>query len=53
VLLHLVDASGEDPEDAYHVVQGELEAYGAGLDAKEQIICSPRPMRSTAAVSPG
>ncbi len=38
VLLHLVDASGEDPEDAYHIVQSELEAYGAGLAEKEQLI---------------
>jgi GTP-binding protein len=38
VLLHLVDASGDDPIDAYGVVQGELEAYGAGLSDKPQII---------------
>jgi len=38
VLLHLIDASGEDPIDAYAVVQGELDAYGAGLSGKPQII---------------
>jgi GTPase len=38
VLLHLVDASGDDPVDAYETVCGELEAYGAGLDEKAQVI---------------
>jgi len=38
VLLHLIDASGDDPVEAWHIVQGELEAYGAGLDEKPQII---------------
>ncbi|WP_340315109.1 GTPase ObgE [Rhizorhabdus argentea] len=38
VLLHLVDASGEDPADAYEIVQGELDAYGAGLADKPQIV---------------
>ena len=38
VLLHLVDASGEDPIDGWHVVQGELDAYGAGLSDKPQVL---------------
>jgi len=38
VLLHLVDASGDDPVEAYHTVCGELEAYGAGLDEKPQVL---------------
>ena len=38
VLLHLVDASGDDPADAYDIVQGELDAYGAGLADKPQIV---------------
>ncbi|ATE66664.1 GTPase ObgE [Rhizorhabdus dicambivorans] len=38
VLLHLVDASGDDPVGAYEIVQGELEAYGAGLADKPQVI---------------
>ena len=31
VLLHLVDATSEDPAEAYEIVRGEIEAYGAGL----------------------
>lgn len=38
VLLHLVDAHGDDPVEAYHVVRGELEAYGAGLIDKPEVI---------------
>ena len=38
VLLHLVDASGDDPLEAWSVVQGELEAYGAGLEDKPQVL---------------
>jgi GTP-binding protein len=38
VLLHLVDASGDDPIDAYDIVCGELENYGAGLVDKPQIV---------------
>ena len=38
VLLHLVDASQEDVVDAYKVVRGELEAYGAGLEDKAEIV---------------
>ncbi len=38
VLLHLVDASGDDPVDAYEIVQSELENYGAGLADKPQIV---------------
>jgi len=38
VLLHLVDASGDDPMGAYETVCGELEAYGAGLDKKAQVV---------------
>jgi len=38
VLLHLIDASGDDPADAYEVVRGELDAYGAGLADKPQIV---------------
>ena len=34
VLLHLIDASGDDPIDAYEIVCGELESYGAGLADK-------------------
>ena len=38
VLLHLIDASGDDPVDSYLIVRDELEAYGAGLDEKPEII---------------
>jgi len=38
VLLHLVDASGDDPAGAYKIVQSELGNYGAGLAEKPQIV---------------
>jgi len=38
VLLHLVDGTGEDPIEAYKVIRGELEAYGAGLEDKAEIV---------------
>jgi GTP-binding protein len=38
VLLHLVDATLDDVADAYRVVRAEVEAYGAGLDEKPEIV---------------
>jgi GTPase len=38
VLLHLVDATGDDPVGAWRVVRGELDAYGAGLIDKPEVI---------------
>jgi GTP-binding protein len=38
VLLHLIDGAGDDPLDAWEIVRGELEQYGAGLDAKNEVI---------------
>ena len=38
VLLHLVDATGEDPVEAWRIVRGELDAYGAGLTEKVEVI---------------
>lgn len=38
VLLHLVDASGDDPVGAYKVVRKELDKYGADLVAKPEVI---------------
>ena len=38
VLLHLVDASGDDPVGAYRVVRKELENYGADLTEKAEVI---------------
>ncbi len=42
VLLHLVDAAGDDPLAAWRVVRGELAAYGAGLEAKPELIALSR-----------
>jgi GTP-binding protein len=42
VLLHLVDAAGEDPVEAWRVVRGELDAYGAGLEDKNEIVALSR-----------
>ena len=38
VLLHLVDATEEDPAAAYKVVRDELAAYGHGLADKVEIV---------------
>ena len=38
LLLHLVDGSDEDPVEAWRIVRGELEGYGAGLTDKAEII---------------
>jgi GTPase len=38
VLLHLVDATLDAPGDAYCIIRGELEAYGAGLEEKLEIV---------------
>jgi GTP-binding protein len=38
VLLHLVDGTSEDPVADYHTVRGELEAYGADLTDKPQVV---------------
>ena len=38
VLLHLVDATGENPVENYRIVRGELDAYGAGLIEKAEVI---------------
>jgi GTP-binding protein len=37
-LLHLIDASQDDPVEAYRVVRGELEAYGGHLAEKPELI---------------
>ena len=42
VLLHLVDAAGENPVESWQVVRGELDAYGAGLANKTEIIALSR-----------
>ncbi len=38
VLLHLIDGTEENAVDAYRTVRAELEAYGAGLAEKAEII---------------
>jgi GTP-binding protein len=38
VLLHLIDATAEDPIAAYRTVRDELKAYGADLAAKPEIV---------------
>jgi GTP-binding protein len=38
ILLHLVDAAAEDPVEAWRVVRGEIESYGAGLGDKQELI---------------
>jgi GTP-binding protein len=38
VILHLVDATGEDIAGAYRTVRAELKAYGAGLEKKKEIV---------------
>ena len=42
VLLHLADAAGDDPVEAWQVVRAELESYGAGLADKPEIIAISR-----------
>ncbi|UUL84089.1 GTPase ObgE [Sphingomonas qomolangmaensis] len=38
VLLHLVDANGDDVMEAYRIVREEIAAYGADLDDKPEVI---------------
>jgi GTPase len=38
VLLHLVDATEADPVGNYRIVRAELDAYGAGLTEKDEVI---------------
>ena len=38
VLVHLLDMTREDPLEDYALINGELEAFGHGLDTKPQIL---------------
>lgn len=38
LLLHLIDATAEDPIANYHIIQQELHAYGRGLAERPQIL---------------
>jgi GTP-binding protein len=42
LLVHLVDAAGEDPAEAWRVVREELDAYGAGVLDKPEIVALSR-----------
>ena len=42
VLLHLVDAAGEDPAGAWRTVVDELARYGAGLAEKSEVVALSR-----------
>lgn len=37
-LLHLIDITQDDPVQAYRTIRGELSAYGAALDKKQEIV---------------
>ncbi|MEP2827467.1 GTPase ObgE [Parvibaculum sp.] len=39
ILIHLIDGTAEDVGEAYRVIRGEIEAYGAGLEDKPEILC--------------
>lgn len=49
VLLHLIDATTEDPIAAYQTIQAELQAYGRGLADRPQILA----LNKIDAVTPG
>jgi GTP-binding protein len=38
LLLHVIDASQGDAEDRWRTIDAELAAYGAGLDARPQVV---------------
>ena len=38
MLVHVIDAAAGDPAEQFHAVDGELAAYGAGLDELPQIV---------------
>ena len=42
VLLHLVAADAPDPAEAYDIVRAELEAYGANLETKDEVVALSR-----------
>ncbi|WP_332713790.1 GTPase ObgE [Pelagibacterium mangrovi] len=39
VLIHLIDGTQDDVVGAYRTIRGELDAYGHGLEDKEEILC--------------
>jgi GTP-binding protein len=38
VLIHLVDGTQPDPVGDWRTIRGELEAYGAGLESKRELV---------------
>jgi len=38
LLLHVIDAGLEDPEERWRAIDAELAAYGAGLDERPQLV---------------
>lgn len=38
VLLHLIDATGDDPAGAYRIIRKELKSYGGDLAEKPEVI---------------
>jgi GTP-binding protein len=38
LLLHVIDASERDLVERFHAIDGELAAYGAGLDERPQVV---------------
>jgi GTP-binding protein len=38
LLLHVIDSSAGDADERWHTIDAELSAYGAGLDARPQIV---------------
>jgi GTPase len=38
LLLHVIDSSEDDVEERWRTIDGELEAYGAGLDKRSQVV---------------
>ena len=47
-LVHLIDATAESPTEAYRTVRGAIEAYGAGLAEKPEIVA----LNKTEALTP-
>ena len=42
ILLHLIDAAGENPGAAWRTVRDEMARYGAGLDDKTELVALSR-----------
>ncbi len=38
LLVHVIDAAADDPADAFAAIDTELEAYGAGLEFRPQVV---------------